>query len=126
MIRKAGNILLREAEPTWEIARLFPAQGDWSEEDYLALTRDTNHFVEFVDGKVEVLEMPTLTHQLIVGFLSRLLSDFVISRDLGIVVFGPLRVRLRARLIREPDIVVMLKENDSRAGEEVWEGADLV
>ena len=22
------------AEPAWEISRLFPAQGDWTEEDY--------------------------------------------------------------------------------------------
>jgi len=125
MIRKAADIPLRESEPAWDIAQLFPSQGDWSEEDYLALTRDTNHFVEFIDGKVEVLEMPTLTHQLIVAFLSRLIFDFVSSNDLGIAVFGPLRVRLRPRLIREPDVMVMLKENSSRAGEEFWEGADV-
>ncbi len=126
MIRKAADIPLREAEPTWDIARLFPAQGAWSEEEYLALTLYTNHFVEFVDGNVEVLEMPTLTHQLIVAFLYRLIPDFVSSHNLGITVIGPLRVRLRARLIREPDIMVMLKENVSRAREELWESADLV
>ena len=125
MIRKAADIPIRAAEPAWDIARLFPSQGDWSEEEYLALTRNTNHFVEFIDGKVEVLEMPTLTHQLIVAFLSRLIFDFVSSNDLGIAIFGPLRVRLRARLIREPDVMVMLKENSSRAGEEFWEGADV-
>jgi len=126
MIRKAADIPVREAEPAWEIARLFPAQGTWTEEEYLALTRDTNHFVEFVDGNVEVLAMPTLTHQLIVAFLFRLISDFVSSRKLGLTVIGPLRIRLRPRLIREPDINVMLKENAARAGEEFWEGADLV
>ena len=126
MIRKAADIPVREAEPAWEIARLFPAQGTWSEEDYLSLTRNTNHFVEFVDGNVEVLAMPTMTHQLIVAFLSRLISDFVSLHRLGITIIGPLRVRLRARLIREPDVMVMLKENAAKAGEDFWEGADLV
>jgi Uma2 family endonuclease len=126
MIRKAADIPVRETEPAWEIARLFPGQGDWDEAEYLALTRDTNHFVELVDGNVEVHEMPTLTHQLIVAFLSRVIGDFVSLNDQGITVFGPLRVRLRARLIREPDIMVMLKENAARAGEEFWQGADLV
>ena len=58
-----------EPELTWEIARLFPAQGDWSEEEYLAL--DTNHFVEYSDGFLEFLPMPTIFHQLILQFLYR-------------------------------------------------------
>ena len=37
-------------EPAWEIAYLFPAQGAWSEDDYLSLTEGTNHLVEFSDG----------------------------------------------------------------------------
>ena len=32
-------------EPTWDVTRLFPTQGNWSESDYLAL--DTNQPVEF-------------------------------------------------------------------------------
>ena len=127
MVRKTGDkLVLTEGQPAWEIAYLFPNQGEWSEDEYLDLTRDTNHFVELVDGNIEVLTMPTMTHQLIVGFLSRLLSDFVSSRDLGVVVFGPLRIRLRARNIREPDIVFMSKENSDRAADELWQGADLV
>jgi hypothetical protein len=27
-------------EPTWEVAQLFPPQGEWNEDDYLTLTRD--------------------------------------------------------------------------------------
>ena len=48
-------------EPTWDVAQLFPPQGDWSEAEYLAL--DTNHLVEFSQGFVEFLPMPTLSHQ---------------------------------------------------------------
>jgi hypothetical protein len=51
-----------EPELTWEIARLFPAQGEWSEEEYFAL--DNNHRVEYSDGFLEFLPMPTIFHQL--------------------------------------------------------------
>lgn len=35
-------------EPAWEVATLFPPQGDWNESDYLALA--TNRLVELSDG----------------------------------------------------------------------------
>src|SRR5687767_15399448 len=62
-----------QAEPAWEIATIFPLQGAWSEADYLSL--NTNHLVEFSHGRVEVLPMPTQSHQLIVLFLYRLLYE---------------------------------------------------
>lgn len=126
MIRKAADIPIREAEPAWEIARLFPAQGTWSEEEYLALTHDTNWLVEFSDGKIEVLPMPKMSHQLIVQFLNNLLFAFVSSANLGRMLFAPLRVRLRKAKYREPDIVVMLAEHSERMKEEFWEGAHLI
>ena len=48
-----------EPEPTWEIARLFPAQGEWSAEEYLSL--ETNQLVEFSNGVLEFPPMPTMT-----------------------------------------------------------------
>lgn len=110
-------------EPAWEIARLFPDQGMWSEGDYLAL--NTNQLVEFVDGRIEILPMPTELHQLIVGFLYRLLFDFVESRDLGKVLFAPLRVKLWEGRFREPDVLFMSCENQGRRGNRFWLGADL-
>ncbi len=62
------------AEPTWDVALLFPAQRAWTEAEYLELT--TNRLVEFSHGKIEVLPMPTLVHQLIVGYLHGLLRSF--------------------------------------------------
>ncbi len=50
------------AEPTWEIAELFPAQRTWSEDEYLTL--DTNRLVEFSHGHLEVVPMPTFSHQI--------------------------------------------------------------
>ena len=113
-------------EPTWEIAQLFPAQGTWSEEEYLTLTQGTNHLVEFSHGNLEFLAMPTRTHQKIVFFLSQVLYAFLSTRELGTVLFAPLRVRLWEGKFREPDLVVMLAEHRDREHEAFFDGADLV
>jgi Uma2 family endonuclease len=113
-----------EPEPTWEIAHLFPRQGMWTEEEYLDLS--TNRLVELVDGKVEVLAMPTELHQMIVAFLLEALIGWARPRDAGTVLFAGLRVRLRAGNIREPDVVFMRKAHDHRRDNECWDGADLV
>jgi hypothetical protein len=81
----------RQDGPTWEIATLFPNQGQWSEADYLAL--DTNHLVELADGRLEVLPMPTTSHQWIVLYLYGLLKAFAHPK-LGLVLTAPLPVRL--------------------------------
>ena len=56
---------VREADPTWEIAHLFPAQGAWSEEEYLDLPG--NRLVEFSNGFLEMLPVPTTSHQALVA-----------------------------------------------------------
>lgn len=113
-----------EPEPTWDIAHLFPAQGMWSEEEYLALR--PNRLVEFSSGIVEVLTMPTESHQIIVAYVYGVLLAFVTQRRLGTVLFAPLRVRLWPGKYREPDVVFMLAEHAARRGEQFWDGADLV
>lgn len=110
-------------EPTWQIAHLFPHQGDWSEEEYLALT--SNRLVEYTHGHVEVLPMPTTAHQLIVAFVYGAMLDFISSRGLGTILFAPLRVRLWPGKFREPDVVFLSREHKSRMKNEYWEGADL-
>jgi len=70
---------------------MFPFQGGWSVEDYLAL--DTGLLVEYTDGFIRVLPMPSLLHQLIVKFLFRMLDDFVNERELGEVLLAPLPVQ---------------------------------
>ncbi len=111
-------------DPAWEIATLYPTQGHWHLHDYLSLT--TNRLVEFEAGRVEVLPMPTQLHQLIVAFLYEAIKAFVVAGDRGKVLFAPLRVRLSADTVREPDVMFMLKANDYRRGERYWNGADLV
>jgi Uma2 family endonuclease len=112
-----------QAEPAWEIARIFPSQGTWSEEEYLALK--TNHLVEFSQGYVEVLSMPTQHHQLIVAYLYTLLLAFA-QRFGGTALFAPFRVRLWEGKFREPDLMFMLPTNTDRRHDNYWDGADVV
>lgn len=114
----------RRGQPAWEIAELFPPQGFWSEEEYLDL--ETNRRVEFTDGLVEVLPMPTTSHQAIVFYLCSALVEYVRAGGLGTARLAPLRVRLREGVYREPDVLFMLAEHAVRVGEEYWDGADLV
>ena len=115
-------------QPAWDIALLFPPQGQWSEADYFWLdaNRESKRLMEFSNSSIEVLDMPSQIHQVIIAFLYRTLFQFVVARDLGTVLFAGLRVKLDEGLIREPDIVFMRKDNDSRRGNDYWEGADLV
>jgi hypothetical protein len=55
-----------ESEPAWEIALLFPAQGAWSEAEYLAISDSANRLIEFRNGRIKVLAIPTEEHQVIV------------------------------------------------------------
>jgi Uma2 family endonuclease len=111
-------------EPAWDVATLFPNQGTWSEEEYLAL--DTNHLVEFTDGYLEVLPMPTTTHQLIAAFLYKALDTFVSCHGLGLVLFAALKIRIRPDKHREPDVLFASREHEHFIGERFWTGADLV
>jgi Uma2 family endonuclease len=115
-----------EPQPSWDVAKLFPFQGGWSESQYLSLTESTNQLVELKQGRVEVLPMPTMAHQLIVTFLYDAIRAFAGPKNLGIAVIAPLRVRLAPGEFREPDVVFMLQEHRSRANNEFWNGADLI
>jgi Uma2 family endonuclease len=113
-----------EPEPAWEIARLFPAQGDWSEEDYFAL--DTIRLVEFCDGFLEFLPMPTIFHQLILQYLFKRLEAHVTAAALGTVIVGGYKIRLRAGKYREPDVLFVKSQHRSKIKKQYCEKADLV
>jgi len=115
-----------DPQPAWDVAMLFPPQGQWSSADYLSLTNSTNWLVEFDRGHIEVLPMPTESHQFIVRFLFLALHAFAAPRRLGQVVFAPIRVRTLPEKYREPDVALMLAENDARRSNQFWSGADLV
>jgi Uma2 family endonuclease len=115
--------LVREADGL-EID-LLPLQGLWTEEQYLRLTDQTHRFIEFTEGYVEVLPMPTRKHQAISRFLFLALLAFV-QRLGGTVFYAPLRVRVAPGRFREPDLVLLLDVNDPRNQNAFWLGADLV
>lgn len=107
------------------VLELLPQQGDLREEDYLWLTDHARRPIEFVDGSIEVLPMPTRSHQVLLKFLLRLF-EAAIEPAGGIVLFAPLRLRLRPGKFREPDLLLLLNATDPRNGERYWTGADLV
>ncbi len=111
-------------DPAWEIATLFPLQGEWSEEEYLTL--DTNRLVEFSQGALEVLPMPTEYHQLIVQFVYRAMFGLEGGDSLGVALIAPFRVRLKSGKFRQPDVMFMLNKNRDRRHNQFWDGADLV
>jgi Uma2 family endonuclease len=108
-----------------EIAALLPDQGEWSEEDYLWLTNHTNRLIEFSNGRIEVLPMPTEKHQAILSYLFLAFHAFVHPIG-GKVFFAALRLRLRTGKFREPDLLLLRSADDPRRGNAYWEGADLV
>jgi Uma2 family endonuclease len=116
----------QEPEPAWDIARLFPYQGEWEESDYLEATESTNRLVELADGCVEVLPMPKHSHQGMVLYLTNLLLAFASRDNLGVVRIAALRMRLWTKTFREPDVLFMSAEHSDRAGEDFWDRADLV
>lgn len=113
-------------QPAWDVARLYPTQGHWTELEYLTLTNSTNHRVEFTAGTIEVLPMPTEAHQLIMVYLLYALGGFVSDNRLGLVLPAGIRVRLAEGTFREPDIVFMLAQHAQRRTNDYWNGADLV
>ena len=55
----------------------LPAQGTWTEEHYLISTDYTNHLVEFTDGFLEPVPMPTDQHQSVLQLLFLAFFNFV-------------------------------------------------
>ena len=110
-------------EPVWLLAKQFPVQGAWTTEEYLSLV--TERRVEYVDGCLEFLPVPTKFHQWIAGFLYRHLFSSITDRGLGYVFQAGYRVRVPDRF-RDPDVVVILNRNAMKAGEQYTDAADLV
>jgi len=107
------------------VIETLPAQGQWTQEAYLWLTDRSTRLIEFTDGYIEVLPMPTDAHQTIVLFLYELLVSFLRPRG-GKVLTAPLRLRIHDNKYREPDLLLVLSARDPRRQNRFWLGADLV
>jgi Uma2 family endonuclease len=107
------------------ILDLDEIQGLWTTEQYLRLTKYNRHLVEFTNGQLEVLPMPTDQHQVILEFLFLALRAFLRPRG-GKVLFAPLRLQIRPEKFREPDLLLVRDANDPRRQNAYWRGADMV
>lgn len=110
-------------EPEWNVAHLFPPRGQWTEADYLLLPDDSR--AELSEGCLELLPMPTELHQLILGYLYRLLFAYVEAEGAGVVLMAGIPVRLWEGKLRQPDLVFLRAENAGKRGDRYWDGADL-
>ena len=115
-----------EPEYAWEIATLYPAQGEWSEEEYLELTDHANRRIEYTEGRLEFLPMPTDIHETLVRFLFRALDRYVEQRKLGEVFSNGIRMRVAAQKYRLPDVIFLYRDHFYARHNRAWEGADLV
>ncbi len=111
--------------PAWKdlLEEILPRQGQWSEQEYLVLTEHRTRLIEFTDGFLEVLPMPTDKHQAILRFLFTAFLNFIEPRG-GKVRFSPLRLRIRPGKFREPDLLLLLRATDPRRQNQFWLGAD--
>ena len=107
------------------LCEVLPAQGAWSDDAYLWLTDHSNRLIEFTDGLVEELPVPTFTHQAVLAFLYDLFRAYLKTRG-GVVMFAALRVRIRPGKFREPDLLLLRDRTDPRCRDRYWLGADLV
>jgi Uma2 family endonuclease len=116
----------QEPEYAWEVATLFPEQGGWTETNYLDLTDQSKRRIEFSDGRLEFLPMPTEIHEALVQFLFMALYQFVDRSKCGKVYSSGIRLRIPPRKVRLPDIIFLHKDHFHARHNRVWDGADLV
>ncbi|HEX3150971.1 MAG TPA: Uma2 family endonuclease [Gemmataceae bacterium] len=104
---------------------ILDQQGNWTEEEYLSLTDHTSRLVEFTDGFLELLPMPTDYHQAILQLLLYAFDAFLKPLG-GKVRIAPLRLRIGKGKFREPDLLLLRSAADRRRQDRFWTGADLV
>jgi Uma2 family endonuclease len=116
---------LRVVDPDNDtVLDLRPVQGLWTEDQYFAMTDHSRRLIEFADGYIEVLPMPTDKHQAISQFIFLALLAFI-QHVGGKVQYAPLRLQIRPGKHREPDILLVRNMNDPRRQNQFWLGADL-
>ncbi len=90
---------------------LAPLQGLWTQAQYFRLTDHSRRLIEFTDGSIEVLPMPTDRHQTLSRFL--LFALFAYIQPLGgTVLYAPLHLQIREGRFREPDLLLVRDAND--------------
>jgi Uma2 family endonuclease len=86
-----------------------PAPPRMTYEEFLEWADGTR--AEWVDGEVIVMSPTSVAHQRVLSFLAALLQHFVEANELGLILFAPFQMRLRARPSgREPDAIFIARD----------------
>lgn len=107
-----------------DISHLVLKSEGFSVGDYLSL--GGNYFVEYLDGGLQILPMPTAFHQAIAFVLANLLVTWSRPDARARTKLGPFRVRINERDFREPDVCFMRGVHADRRSNQYWIGADFV
>ena len=101
----------------------WPAQGEWTYEDYQRLPDDGRRY-EIIEGVLYVIAAPSFDHQYTAGEVFAALRTYVRERQLGIVISAPFEVHLPgiARPV-QPDVLFIAAERAPQAGAEDFTGA---
>jgi Uma2 family endonuclease len=110
-----------------EVDRPPPPPPPISFEEFMAWADEDTH-AEWVDGEIVLMSPANIEHQDLIGFLFRLISQFVDTHRLGRVFVAGVLMRLRTRPSgREPDLLFVANEHADRLRETYVDGpADLV
>lgn len=104
----------------------WPAQGEWTYEDYLRLPQDGKRY-EVIRGVLHVTAPPTYEHQTIVGELILTLGSFVRERGFGKALMVPVRLPFGIGSPVQPDLIVLRAGNIPDGEAKSFEGVpDLV
>src|SRR4030095_11048957 len=111
------------AFPWNEDGQGWPAQGEWTYEDYLRLPDDGQRY-EVIRGVLYVAPSPNYDHQLAHSQLFRALSNYVVENGLGVVLSAPFDVILPEGIATpvEPDLLFIKEENRPRRGDKNFPG----
>lgn len=92
---------------------LGPKQGQWTYQDYAAMSEDGYHY-EVVNGVLYMSPAPSMGHQEIVGWLFYYLVTHVKLPGLGRVYQAPTDVELHPGDVVQPDVFVVLNAHLDR------------
>ncbi len=107
------------------MASQAPVPGGWTYGRYLELDDEKRY--EILDGALIMVPAPDIRHQDILRDLSFRITEHVVRRGSGKVLFAPTDVVLAKDQVVQPDILVVRRERLEIVGEQAVIGApDLV